>query len=507
MKDKYWAGSEESHSEYVAALPKAEAMASSFKVSNPDKEPEFPSMYQRVGEVGIVIIEGTTIPGEAGFMRFFGIVGYDDIKSAFMEAVGDQDAKSILLLSRSGGGAVSGLRETVEFIRKVGAVKPMSGFADFMASAAYWMGSVASHITVADTAMIGSIGVLRVMTEYSEAFKADGITKKVMRAGQYKALGNPYEPFSPEALVQAQNQLDYLYGMMVTDISTNLGKEYATVDTVMAQGREFIGKQAVDAGLANKVGTFEEALAYAGKNRKLLKSSGAKFSASATGNLADEANVADNLPNTSSGTDMHKKDLSESQLAALAAGVPLAVVTAPAKSEAEIAAEVVAAANVAAAAAAAAKATDDAATAAARSVMAVEAAKPVAATDDPLVAFLKTELSTAQAAVAEADGKALAAAAQVSALEATEADLMSVVGKVVANLSIATGKKIDTSKMTSAELSAAYATQSELFTNTFKVGGAAAVTADVAPPVKKVALFTSRDAAAAKSIPVPNRKS
>ena len=516
MLKKFWAGSEESHTQYLADLPKAQEMAEKFKADNtsePDQMPDFPSIYELVNGVGVVTVEGSTIPGEAGFMRYFGYIGYDDIKNALVQAVQDPKAKSIMFLSRSGGGAVSGVMEAVSFARKVGQVKPLSAYADFMASAAYWLGSVARHITIPETGVAGSIGVLRVMTEYSRAYEKEGVTKLVMKAGRYKALGNPYEPFSEEAKAEVQSKLDDLYTYFATDVASNRGTSYMIADQVMGQGREFLGKRAVEAGLADIVGTYEDALAYAAQNRRLFSAQPVNFNASVAGSIAGALAIADNTDNTFTGNPMIKKTLTVEQLAALAAGVPLAVVTAPEQTPEEIAAAAAARilSDAAAASAAEAVASASAAEASAAKIVADEAlaaeAATIVATDSALVAYLKTELATAQANQATASGQLTAAASQVSALEATEATLKGVIQGVVANLSIATRKSSDTTNMTAEQLVAEYNSQATLLTETFKVGGVAASTASTAAPTSNVKpLFSPREIAAAKAIPVPKRK-
>ena len=503
MLKKFWAGSEESHTKYLADLPKAAEQAEKYKADNgSDSMPEFPPLYELVGSVGVVTLVGSTIPGEAGFMRYFGYIGYDDIKAAMVQGVQDPKAKSLMLLASSGGGAVDGVMDATKFLRKVGQVKPLSAYADFMASAAYWMGSVAGHITVPETGVTGSIGIMRVMTEYSKALEKEGVTKLVMKAGRYKGQGNPYEPFSEDAKAEVQSTLNDMYNYFVTDVAANRGTSYIVADQVMGQGREFLGRRGVEAGLADVVGTYEEALVYAAQNRKLFANRPVNFTAAVASGVAGTLAIADNAPNTLTGTDMKNKNLTVEQLAALAAGVPLATVTAPAKTEEELAAE--AAAQVLA---------DTAATEAA-AVLATEAQAALAAqagttapTDSDLVAYLKTELSTAQVAQASTAGQLTAAAAQVSALAASEASLKAVLQGVVANLGIATGKKTDTTNMTAEQVVAEYAAQTKLFAETFKVGGVAASTASTAAPTSNVKpLFSPREIAAAKAIPVPNRK-
>lgn len=85
------------------------------------------------------------------------------------------------------------------------------------------------------------------MTEYSKAFEKEGITKTVMRAGRYKALGNPYEPLSEDGKAEIQAKLDDLYQLFMGTVARNRGTTAIIADQVMGQGREFLGKRGLDA--------------------------------------------------------------------------------------------------------------------------------------------------------------------------------------------------------------------------------------------------------------------
>jgi signal peptide peptidase SppA len=140
--------------------------------------------------------------------------------------------------------------------------KPIVAFANgMMASAAYWIGSAADEIVAEETAEIGSIGVVMMHYDYSGADEQAGVKRTILQAGHYKAMGNDTEPLSEEAEEYFQGHLDYLYTLFVDAVARNRDVTAEAVIEDMAEGRIFIGRQAVDAGLVDRLGNFETAMA------------------------------------------------------------------------------------------------------------------------------------------------------------------------------------------------------------------------------------------------------
>ena len=479
MKTQFWMGTEDSFQAYEKAVPLAETKHAEWLASSEGAdEPDFPPLYERVGDVGVIKISGSLIPGEAGFLRYFGITGYGDIKAAVLEGIADKGAKSLMVYSDSGGGSVAGVEDAEAFIRSASMVKPMNAFSEFSASAAYWLTSAAGHITAASTSINGSLGVIRVVTEYSKAFEKEGITKTVMRAGRYKALGNPYEPLSEDGKAEIQAKLDDLYQLFMGTVARNRGTTAIIADQVMGQGREFLGKRGLDAGLVDAIGDLEDALAYAKANRTLAARKPANFGASATASVAQASAMNDNAATSNpTGTTMI---LTPEQLAAVAAGASVEEVTGKAATPTP---EEQAAAD--AAAQAEAQAVADATAAAAESSAEVDA--------------LKAQLAEAQAATDAAVAETQALAAKLEATEANLAAVTPVLQASVKNLHIALGKKVDTSAMSVSELVAEHDSAKAAVVDKFKVGGVARSTAST-ETAKVVPLIAPRDAAAAKTM-------
>ena len=129
-----------------------------------------------------------------------------------------------------------------------------------MASAAYWIGSAANQVIVERTAQVGSIGVLYMHYDWSKYDAEMGLKVTVITSGKYKAIGNNAEPLSDDARAIIQAEMDQIYDLFIETVARNRGVSTEKVLVDMADGRVFIGQQAVEAGLADQTGSFEDAL-------------------------------------------------------------------------------------------------------------------------------------------------------------------------------------------------------------------------------------------------------
>ena len=112
MKTEFWMGTESSFEAYTKAIPLAEARKAQWEAKADEEDtPDYPPLYERFGDVGVIKISGSLIPGQAEWLRYFGITGYEDIKAAFLEGVADKNAKSLMIYSDSGGGSVAGVED------------------------------------------------------------------------------------------------------------------------------------------------------------------------------------------------------------------------------------------------------------------------------------------------------------------------------------------------------------------------------------------------------------
>lgn len=195
-----------------------------------------------------------------GFAEFLGITTYPSLRQQFASALADSNVKRVLLDVNSGGGAVSGLAETVEMLGELGKQKPIFAYAsDNICSAAYWLASAASEVAMASHGVAGSIGVLAVHLSEKRAAEAEGYDPVVLRAGNRKQLAHRLEAFSDEARAEVQRELDFFHSQFQAAVSEH--RRWSFDKTLqVSDGRVFFGQEALSAGLVDKITTFSEYL-------------------------------------------------------------------------------------------------------------------------------------------------------------------------------------------------------------------------------------------------------
>ena len=433
MKPNYWAGSEETWEAYQASLKSIKE----YEARTDRQEIQVPNLYQRVGNVGTISVTGSLVSGKTSpLYQYFGIIGYENIKEAVLEGVKDKSAATLMLIGKSGGGAVDGCASAAEFIRGAAAAKPMSAYAEFAASACYWLISAAPHITLADTGVAGSIGIIRIVSEYSQMDKKEGITRTVLRAGENKARINPYEPLTDKARADEQKKLDYLHDRFIGTVAHQRGVSKAEVKRNYGDGSTFIGTMALDVGLVDAVGDMSAALNYAKANKIKLDKSKVALVVTPT-----PANMPDNSAKLINGKTSMDEDLMPSaEDLAVIAGVTVPVPeNTPANTPEAKAPEVL---------------VPDTA------VTALEA--QVAAKDG--------EIATLTAA-AEVSATALATAeAALAAANETIEALSPAVRNSVKHLAVPLNKKVDAATLAGKELAQAYTEMSTAYAAAFKAG-------------------------------------
>ena len=449
-RDELWAGTEASLETFLKAQEKSiEIKASDYD----DDDDEKPHLLEVHGNVGVISVKGPLTNSDSFWNRLFGITSYNDIRAAVIAAASDPSINSILLDIDSGGGAVNGVLDIGALIRMVNdRVKPVVSFSDgTMASAAYWLGMSAGEVNVSRTAVAGSIGVITTHMERSKMLKDDGINVTVMRSGKYKALANPYEPLTEEAKADIQRKLDATYSVFTEQVALNRNRSLAYVEDHMAQGREFIGEDAVKAGLADKVASFD-ALLSALQEKTL----------DIAGNIKQNS-CQQQKDSYFKGTSDMKRALTEQQIAALAEGASALQAEVPTEVQAEVPAIESEASE----------------TVETHVETPVEAkTETVKSQDTQLTTFLQSQLAEKDASLLAANVELVCLKESHDALSASISGLMTIAGKSLSNISVALGQgAVDASTMQPMTLLAEHKRLSEQFLTQFKAGGVAAVDA------------------------------
>jgi signal peptide peptidase SppA len=244
----------------LASLPALADMGGRVAMPAPNASPPSPS----VTEAGIAVIPimGPLVARGDWLAALFGAQAYGEIAAAIEDAARDPSVRGIVLEVDSPGGEVGGLFDLVERIREIRAIsdKPLWAVASEAAlSAAYAIASAADRLYVTRTGEVGSIGVVAVHIDESGADAIAGLKWTLIRAGERKTDGNPHEPLTPRATADIQADVDRLYGELVGLVAEGRG---ITPEAVRAtEAAIYRGTLAIDAGLADGIGTMSRALA------------------------------------------------------------------------------------------------------------------------------------------------------------------------------------------------------------------------------------------------------
>lgn len=219
--------------------------------------------------VAIISANGVVAKRMNMFSRISGGMSTEILAQQIEAAMADNTVRAIILSIDSPGGTVDGTFELAQKLYDMRGTKPIVTYADgLVASAAYAIAAATDQIHISGPAAhVGSIGVVATHVDYSGAEQKDGVKTTEIYAGKYKRIASSYAPLTAEGKQNIQDAVDYLYGVFVDSVAKFRGVSVDTVLEKMADGKVFIGQQAIDAGLVDGVATLDEMVAYLAKGQ------------------------------------------------------------------------------------------------------------------------------------------------------------------------------------------------------------------------------------------------
>lgn len=216
--------------------------------------------YDIANEIAIIPVCGTLVQKTGSLRPWCGMLGYDSVRVNVATAVIDKKVKGILLDCDSPGGEVSGCFDLVDYLVEARQYKPIRAAVNEMAcSAAYAIASAAERITIARTGIAGSIGVIAMHTDISQALAKDGIKVTFIYDGANKANGAPEMPLSDAAFKDVKDKVLKTGKIFKTTVARNRGLSFEDVRSQEAS--VYMGEDAIAAGLADEVMPIDQAFA------------------------------------------------------------------------------------------------------------------------------------------------------------------------------------------------------------------------------------------------------
>jgi signal peptide peptidase SppA len=211
--------------------------------------------------VAIITITGSLVNRGAWIGASSGLTSYEGIGHQLKSVRDDDSVHSVILDGHSPGGEATGAFEAAALVREVAAKKRVVAVVNGQAcSAMYAIASGATEIVTTETGVSGSIGVVMLHADYSKWLAKEGVDPTLIFAGAHKVDGNPFEPLPADVRDELQREVSSFYDLFLTTVEKGRGKRLTADAARATEARTFIGQAAVDAGVADRLGTFESVL-------------------------------------------------------------------------------------------------------------------------------------------------------------------------------------------------------------------------------------------------------
>lgn len=217
-------------------------------------------LLDKVGETPVLKIHGSLVPTYRRYHQWFPgeVTSYEAINDA-LAILAETGHTDIILDHNSGGGAVSGLNTVTENMERLQGdgvnFRAHTDSASF--SASYWIMSSANQVTASKMAEVGSIGVIAVIRTLADTEKNYGMKFTVLKEGEFKAVGNPYEELSEADKKYLQDNLKETNSFFLSHISAQRGLSLDDYKD-WADGKTFFAAKAVKNGLVDRITTLND---------------------------------------------------------------------------------------------------------------------------------------------------------------------------------------------------------------------------------------------------------
>ncbi|MFM9059351.1 MAG: signal peptide peptidase SppA [Planctomycetaceae bacterium] len=192
-----------------------------------------------------------------------GAAGSEDLVKAIRQAAKDEKVAALVLRIDSPGGSALASDLIWREIERCG--KPVvASLSDIAASGGYYVAVAADRIVAAPGTLTGSIGVVGGKVAVGGALEKVGVHTDVVSKGRNAGWLSMTEPFTPAGREAFMATMQDVYRLFTSKVAAGRKLEAAAVEK-LAGGRVFTGRQALAAGLVDRLGTLDDAIDEARK--------------------------------------------------------------------------------------------------------------------------------------------------------------------------------------------------------------------------------------------------
>lgn len=227
--------------------------------------PPMPVVEKDIDKVAIVVAKGTILDGN----QKAGTIGGDSTARLLRKARQDENVKAVVLQIDSPGGSAFAseiIRQEVLQLQLAG--KPViASMSTYAASGGYWIAASTDKIIASPSTITGSIGVFGMFMTYQDSLDYVGIHSDGVGSTELAGF-SPVRPLAPQFAQILQRNVENTYGNFLSLVASARNMSVEDVDKI-AQGRVWIGSDALELGLVDELGTLDDAIAAAAEMAEL----------------------------------------------------------------------------------------------------------------------------------------------------------------------------------------------------------------------------------------------
>jgi protease-4 len=228
-----------------------------------------PGATRHIGDrIGVVVAAGEILDGH----QPPGTIGSESAVRLLRRALEDDGIKAVVLRIDSPGGSMLAsevIRREIDALRQAG--KPViASMSSTAASGGYYIAMDADEIWASPVTLTGSIGVFTVFPTLERTLAKIGITVDGVGTTSLAEALRLDRSLKPEAAEILQLIVDNAYSTFIGHVASARERSIEQIDAV-AQGRVWAGKDAMEHGLVDKLGSYRDALDAAAERAGLGK--------------------------------------------------------------------------------------------------------------------------------------------------------------------------------------------------------------------------------------------
>lgn len=217
----------------------------------PNFEADISSNHQHAAVVDIL---GMIAEGEAA--------NANNVINGLRDAAKDKNAKGIILNINSPGGSPVQAAYIYDEIRRLKGLNPQlpiyAVVGDICASGGYYIAAASDKIFVNQASLIGSIGVVMNGFGFTNILEKLGIERRLLTAGEHKAMLDPFLPIKTQETHHMQSLLDQVHQQFITAVRVGRGQRLKESEAPeLFSGLVWTGAEGIKIGLADEFGSVD----------------------------------------------------------------------------------------------------------------------------------------------------------------------------------------------------------------------------------------------------------